>query len=106
MVLKAKLTKPYTDKERIEFIVENNHKLGYTIKNVDDGMEAYDYTEEEKAEFKKQYDSEMLENEFKEKKQKILMDYLDAMIHNNSSEMFNLEMKMKNLDEWYENQKG
>ena len=106
MVLKASLNKPYTDKERMEFIVQNNHKLGYTIKNTNNGLEAYDYTEEEIAEFKKKLNDEAIEQEFKEKKNTILMNYLDAMIHNDAGKMFDLELQMKNLDDWYNQQKG
>ena len=32
MELKATLNKPYTENERINFIVEQNHKLGYEIR--------------------------------------------------------------------------
>lgn len=31
MEIKAQLNKPYTDKQRCDFIVEYNHKLGYEI---------------------------------------------------------------------------
>ena len=48
MEIKAKLTKPYTENERINFIVEQNHKLGYEIKETEVALEAWGYTEEEK----------------------------------------------------------
>ena len=35
MELKATLKQPYTDKEREDFIVEQNHKLGYEIRQVE-----------------------------------------------------------------------
>ena len=38
MEIKATLNKPYTDKQRADFIVENNHKLGYEIKETEDAL--------------------------------------------------------------------
>ena len=48
MILKSKLNKPYTDKERCDFIVSQNHNLGYEIKETEIALEAWGYTEEEK----------------------------------------------------------
>ena len=48
MEIKATLKQPYTDKERMDFIVEQNHKNGYTIKETETALEAWGYTEEEK----------------------------------------------------------
>ena len=36
MEIKAKLNKPYTDKQRADFIVENNHQKGYEIQETED----------------------------------------------------------------------
>jgi hypothetical protein len=47
MEIKATLNKPYTDKERIDFVVANNHKLGYQIKETDSALEAWGKTAEE-----------------------------------------------------------
>lgn len=49
MEIKAELKQPYTEDERIEFIVEQNHKLGYTIEEQEDKLVALGYTDEEKA---------------------------------------------------------
>ena len=49
MEIKAELLKPYTDKERMDFIVQNNHNLGYEIRETDSALEAWGYTDEEKA---------------------------------------------------------
>ena len=38
MEIKATLNKPYTDKQRSDFIVENNHKLGYEIQETEDAL--------------------------------------------------------------------
>ena len=47
MEIKAKLDKPYTELERMDFIVENNHLKGYEIKETEIALEAWGYTEEE-----------------------------------------------------------
>ena len=38
MEIKDRLNKPYTDKQRADFIVENNHKLGYEIQETEDAL--------------------------------------------------------------------
>lgn len=48
MEIKAELKKPYTDEQRIKFIVENNHKKGYTIEESATSLVALGETEEEK----------------------------------------------------------
>ena len=48
MEIKAKLIKPYTEQERMDFIVEQNHQKGYEIKETETSIEAWGYTEEEK----------------------------------------------------------
>lgn len=50
MEIKATLQKPYTENQRMDFIVDNNHKLGYEIKEAETELQAWGYTEEEKAE--------------------------------------------------------
>jgi len=47
MEIKAELLKPYTDEQRISFIVEQNHRNGYTIEEQEDKLVALGYTEEE-----------------------------------------------------------
>lgn len=48
MEIKAELLKPYTDEQRIKFIVENNHKKGYVIEERATSLVALGETEEEK----------------------------------------------------------
>ena len=48
MEIKAELLKPYTDEQRIKFIVENNHKKGYTIEETETALVALGETDEEK----------------------------------------------------------
>lgn len=50
MEIKAQLAKPYTEEQRINFIVENNHRQGYEIRETETALEAWGYTEEEKQE--------------------------------------------------------
>lgn len=47
MEIKATLQKPYTENERINFVVEQNHNLGYKIEETATALEAWGYTEEE-----------------------------------------------------------
>jgi hypothetical protein len=48
MEIKAELLKPYTTEQRIKFIVENNHKLGYVIEENETKLTALGYSEAEK----------------------------------------------------------
>ena len=47
MEIKTSLNKPYTEKEKIDFIVQQNHNLGYNIVETDTALEAWGKTEEE-----------------------------------------------------------
>lgn len=49
MEIKAILNKPYTEEEKINFIVEYNHNQGYEIRETEEAIEAWSYTEEEIA---------------------------------------------------------
>lgn len=49
MEIKAKLEKPYTEEQRMDFIVAQNHQKGYKIKETETALEAWGYTEEEIA---------------------------------------------------------
>ncbi len=48
MEIKAELVKPYTEQEKINFIVKQNHSLGYLIEEQEDKLVALGYTDEEK----------------------------------------------------------
>ena len=48
MDIKAELIKPFTSEQRIKFVVENNHNLGYVIKETETSLVALAETEEEK----------------------------------------------------------
>ena len=49
MDIKATLQKPYTENERMNFIVEYNHNQGYEIEETETELQALGYTEEEIA---------------------------------------------------------
>lgn len=48
MEIKAELKQPYTENERTDFIVQQNHKNGYEIKETETALEAWGSTEDEK----------------------------------------------------------
>lgn len=54
MEIKAELKQPYTEQEKINFIVQQNHKMGYVIEEQKDKLVALGYTDEEKANTRKQ----------------------------------------------------
>ena len=47
MEIKAKLQKPYTEAQRMDFVVEYNHNQGYVIEETETELQALGYTEEE-----------------------------------------------------------
>lgn len=49
MEIKATLKKPYTEAQRMDFVVEYNHNKGYEIRETEEAIEAWGYTEEEIA---------------------------------------------------------
>lgn len=60
MEIKAKLIKPYTEKQKMDFIVEQNHKNGYEIKETETTLEAWgktddDYAKEREEQFNKDF---------------------------------------------------
>lgn len=54
MEIKATLQKPYTEQQRIDFIVTQNHKQGYKIEETEEELQAWGYTEEEKEQQRKE----------------------------------------------------
>lgn len=47
MEIKATLNKPYEEKDRLDFIVEQNHKNGYEIKETETALEAWGNTQKD-----------------------------------------------------------
>lgn len=54
MKIVTKLDKPYTEEQRLDFIAQQNHNLGYEIRETEEAIEAWGYTEEEKAQEEKE----------------------------------------------------
>ena len=54
MEIKAELLKPYTEDERMNFIVEYNHNQSFQIEETETALQALGYTEEEIAQQKQQ----------------------------------------------------
>lgn len=47
MEIKSQLNKPYTEEQRLNFIIENNHKKGFEIKETEIALEAWGFDEAE-----------------------------------------------------------
>jgi len=50
MEIKAILHKPYTEEQKIEFIVDQNHKKSFEIRETETEVQAWGYTQEERKE--------------------------------------------------------
>ena len=60
MEIKAELLKPYTEQERIDFIIEYNRQKNYEIRETEEALQAWGYSDEEiieqrEAEFNKEF---------------------------------------------------
>ena len=62
MEIKATLNKPYTDTQRADFIVENNHQYGYEIRETETALEAWGLTAEEQAEQEAEEEAKRIAN--------------------------------------------
>ena len=54
MEIKATLNKPYTKQQRINFIISTAYTHGYEIRETEEALEAWGYTQEEIEEQQKQ----------------------------------------------------
>lgn len=54
MKLITELKKPYTEEQRCDFIVEQNHNLGYEVRETETSIQAWGLDDEEIEEQKKQ----------------------------------------------------
>lgn len=54
MEIKAELLKPFSEEEKLNFIVEQNHEAEYDTIETDVSIQAWGYTEEEKEEIEKE----------------------------------------------------
>lgn len=62
MEVKATLNKPYTEQQRLNFIVKNNHQLGYEIKETEIALEAWGLTQAEIEEETAKREAERIAN--------------------------------------------
>lgn len=98
MEIKAILEKPFTEKEKIEFIVEQNHQLGYEIRETDVALEAWGSDDEEKLEQAKQAKY----NENESVREAFLLDgvvYKDILWDSDSDQKVNLMYAVSSLGE-------
>ena len=66
MEIKAELKQPYTENERMCFIVEQNHKNGYEIRETETALEAWGLTEEEIQAQERERRNQEIDNKIKE----------------------------------------
>lgn len=66
MEIKSELLKPYTEKQRADFIVENNHTKGYEIKETEKALEAWGKTDDEILQEKKNQRNQEILSKVKE----------------------------------------
>lgn len=78
MEIKSELLKPYTEKQRADFIVENNHTKGYEIKETEKALEAWGYSEEEKQEQECERRNQEINQKISELEQMAISDVLQG----------------------------
>lgn len=77
MEIKATLQKPYEEKDRLHFIVRNNHHYGYEIRETETALEAWGYTQEEIEEQEKQRRNQEIDSKIKELREMSLIDIMN-----------------------------
>lgn len=82
MEIKNILDKPYTDKQRINFIVEQNHQLGYEIRETETELQAWGYTQEEIEEQDKQRRNQEIDSKIAELQEMCLSEVIQGNIEN------------------------
>lgn len=108
MEIKATLQKPYTDEQRLDFIVEQNHNNGYEIQESQNALEAWGLTDEEKAQQEKEKRIAAIKLELNEKDAKAVRSIRaklagvstpqdDAFLVQNEQEAEALRQELKDL---------
>lgn len=82
MEIKATLNKPYTEQQRMNFIVENNHQQGYEIREAETELQAWGYTEEEKQEQEKQRRNNEIDQKISELNEMCLPEIINGNTEN------------------------
>ena len=78
MEIKAQLNKPYTEEQKIDFIVTNNHNLGYEIRETETELQAWGLTQDEITEQEKQRRNSEIDSKIKELQEMSLQDLLEG----------------------------
>ena len=66
MEIKAQLNKPYVEEQRIDFIIQYNHNLGYEIEETNNALEAWGKTPEEFEQEQKTIQKQKIQRELEE----------------------------------------
>ena len=82
MEIKAILNKPYTETQRLDFIVNQNHHNGYEIKETETVLEAWGKTEEEIQEQLQKQRNQEIDEKIKELQIMALPEVLNGNIEN------------------------
>ena len=81
MEIKVTIQKPYTEEQRLGFIVSQNHRNGYEIRETETALEAWGYTQAELDEQAKQRKIAEINEKIEELKQ----ESVNEILYNNSS---------------------
>lgn len=105
MEIKETLNKPYTEQERIEFIVENNHKNGYEIRETDTELQAWGSDSNELFEQAKS-DKIALNDELRDTALSSGVTYQNVLFDSDTDQKVNLLATVSNMVEtdtilWY-----
>lgn len=105
MEIKETLTKPYTEQERIEFIVENNHNNGYEIRETDTELQAWGSDSNELFEQAKA-DKIALNDELRDTALSSGVTYQNVLFDSDTDQKVNLLATVSNMVEtdtilWY-----
>lgn len=76
------LKKPYTEKQKMEFIVKYNHNLQYKIKETNKELQALGLTEEEIEEQQKQERNSEIDNKIQELQIMAIPEILNGNVEN------------------------
>lgn len=102
MEIKSELLKPYSEKERCDFIVKNSHKLGYLIKEIEDSIQAWGLSSEEEKAQRKQEALQELDAQFLTDKTELVRQFGDALLHEDLEESEAIKAELTELEERYD----
>lgn len=82
MEIKVTIQKPYTEEQRLGFIVSQNHRNGYEIRETETELQAWGYTTEEIEEQQKQARNQEIDDKIKELNEMAIPDILQNNVEN------------------------